>query len=201
GTGRSKWTLPALLLCLLPLIIFSAGIRHQIGSIFNPDTYKTDANVRLRIEAWKTSMQIIGDHPVTGIGYGWPNFESIYPHYNAEKLDTEDKPHAHNNFLEIAVETGLTGTTIFIAWQLMLLYGVFLLIRDAASGTPERALGWALLGLMVSIHLFGMTNYSLRRNVGFEIWLGWGILHAGLTSALQRLWWEKENSNAPIPFG
>jgi putative inorganic carbon (HCO3(-)) transporter len=60
-----------------------------------------------RVEGVFRSLKIIRQHPVTGIGYGKKTFSKYYPEL------TEPK-HAHNIFLNTAVELGIPGLVIFM---------------------------------------------------------------------------------------
>ncbi len=167
------------------LLLFPSPLRRHVFTIFDSTTYNNPSgSVQFRVYAWKISLRMIRDRPFLGFGYGWTNFETLYSAYNADHRDTEEKPHAHNNFLEIACETGLIGLAIFLAYQGALVGGAIFLILKSQRGTLERHLAWAILGLLIGLHVFGMTNYSLRRNVGFEIWMAWAIAHTVLIGTL-----------------
>jgi O-antigen ligase len=86
-------------------------------------------------------------------------------------------PHAHNNFLEITVETGITGLILFLTVQIVLTALAIALILKNPRRSQASQLGFAVLGFLVAIHAFGMTNFSLRRTVGFQIWLLLGLTH------------------------
>jgi O-antigen ligase len=71
-----------------------------------------------RAVIWARSAAAIGDHMPSGSGIG--SFEPIYERY--EDLATIDRfyvNHAHNDFLEVALETGVAGVLLllaFLAW-------------------------------------------------------------------------------------
>ena len=81
-------------------------------------TWGANASVGTRMEYWSKSMRVVGDHGLTGAGLG--TFEVIYPHYeNPERVQEFYANHAHNDFVEIAVETGLPGLlllAVFLFW-------------------------------------------------------------------------------------
>jgi len=184
-TAVSKPKLLAMLcgIGLIATLLLPSPLRRQALSIFDPNTYtEAGGNVRLRLEAWENTLEMIQDRPIFGFGYGWPLYEDLYKEYNADHEDVEEKPHAHNNVLEITAETGLIGGTLFTSWSVLLGAGLFFAALNAPRGSEQRQLFWAALGLWAGLHVFGMTNYSLRRTVGAAVWIGWAVCSAILTT-------------------
>lgn len=178
------------------LVIFAAAprdLRVHLRTLFQRDAWTVlDGSVQYRVQAWKIAGSMIADRPVFGFGYGWKNYEELYPEYHARynaRQPTEathfyevKMPHAHNNLFEIGVETGLVGIAIFVTFQIALFaFAIHSLFR-AKRGSPERQIALGIVALLVAVNLFGLTNYTLRRTVGFEVWMSWGIAHAFLVS-------------------
>ena len=76
-----------------------------------------------RIYCWKSSFRMIKEHPLAGVGLG--NFRYVYPNYMLPGAK-EYLLHAHNVFLQIAVEMGIPGLLVFL-WLL------FLFFKDALA--------------------------------------------------------------------
>lgn len=184
AAGLAVMTLakPKILIFLIPaalaaFALLPAGMRHHAETIFNPATYRdTGGNVQYRLRGWQIASEMIRDRPIFGFGYGWEIYESIYPKYSEGKTGFEpNMPHAHNNVLEITAEMGVIGALIFLAYQA----GLFFMAFRLGSKTGWRSiLPWAILCLFVGLHAFGMTNFSLRRSVGIQVWMVWGMAHA-----------------------
>lgn len=171
GISRPRWLAAFAVLGLIVVAILPAENRRLIQSIADPQTYQSRINsVHYRLVAWRYAGEMIVDRPLTGLGYGWPLFEDFYPLYNEQ--DIERKPHAHNNYLELGAETGVPGAVLFGMYQVLLLLGGLALVRHRTAAV--RRAGWAILALVLALNLFGMTNYSLRRNVGFMVWIAYG---------------------------
>jgi O-antigen ligase/tetratricopeptide (TPR) repeat protein len=86
-----------------------------------------------RLDFWKDSINIIKDFPVTGSGAG--SFIDIYPSYQTVN-GTLTVPHAHNDYIQLAVETGIIGILLagsFIVVLFYKTYSVFLARKDAYS--------------------------------------------------------------------
>jgi putative inorganic carbon (HCO3(-)) transporter len=84
-----------------PQILGRSLIAVQAGSFEQAD---------IRSVIWSTSFSIFRDHPFFGIGFG--NFPIFYQRYL--KVPFEIFGHAHNDFLNVAVNAGIVGLLAFI---------------------------------------------------------------------------------------
>lgn len=68
-----------------------------------------------RLLLWKSSVEIIKDYPISGIGLG--NFNDVYNKegYILKKARMPHLSSPHNIFLHLGVETGLIGAFLFIS--------------------------------------------------------------------------------------
>jgi hypothetical protein len=81
----------------------------------------------MRIEFWKTGVQIISDEPWLGVGTGDVKkaFDEKYRENNS-RLTGKWRLRSHNQFMTITVAFGITGLIVFLIW----LFAPPLLIRD-----------------------------------------------------------------------
>jgi len=178
GNWRKLWSW-GILLAGCVLLFLLPGPRNQVLSIFRSETYtRRGDTLYLRYAGWRAAVEMIRSHPVLGVGYGSEVFEEVYRRdFQNLYKDPEKKPHAHNNFLEIASESGLGALALFlwlnglIAWRLWR--------RRKMPGGCYRP---ALLGLLAAIHAYGMANYNLRQGIGFLLW---GLLALLLADSLE----------------
>jgi O-antigen ligase len=178
--------LPVTLAVALAIAVFvisplgrDARISSQIRSVFSSQTYDDPiSSMTYRFRGWQGSLRIIRDNPLFGVGYSWRNFEDIYPSY-AVPEEVQNKPHAHNVWLEVAVETGLLGAIGFAVFQLGLLAAS---IR-AHWRRPDSWLA-LLIGLQMIIFVVGLISYYMREQLGILIWAVFGMSLAWL--ALRR---------------
>lgn len=148
-----------------------------------------------RQEIWSRAIYMVQDFPYTGIGLG--TFGKVgpvtYPYFLAGP--DADIPHAHNLFLQVAVDLGLPGLVAFLglfggsvmmAWKA---YRAF-----AAQGrVPLRALA---LGLLVGVLIMGLHGLIDAVTWGTKpAIILWYIM--GLTTALYRV---SEGRSSPLDF-
>ena len=118
---------------LLSLIIFS-NFEGNSNSIQIQDRAQTinvdDESVNIRIKFYKLALEEFSRSPITGIGAGNWKIKSVDLY--KKNIDGYIAPyHVHNDFLEVAVETGLLGLIPFILIFLsILIYTRFSIIRS-----------------------------------------------------------------------
>ena len=79
---------------------------ERVLMLFDPD--KSDFNYS-RLAVWKGALDMMADHVLLGVGIG--NFDSALPSYMAAESTV---PHAHNQFVHIAAEMGVSGLFAFL---------------------------------------------------------------------------------------
>ncbi len=130
-----------------------------------------------RVEIWTHAWYVIQDFSFTGVGMG--NFrrvnELFYPLYIAPS----DAPHAHNLFLQVAVDLGLPG---FFAWFGILLHSTYSAFQGYRRGisNPLRALNAGLLTGQMVMAVHGLTDAAVWgvMRTALIVWLVWGLANA-----------------------
>ncbi|MFO0795095.1 MAG: O-antigen ligase family protein [Candidatus Brocadiaceae bacterium] len=113
----------------VPLFIVVFGMLLWIG--IQPVVEKLSTTVDVenpsltaRLEFWKDTLTAIKDFPVFGAGIGV--FPFIYPHYSTVPFELSGFiNHAHNEYFELMLETGIIGFTI-------ILWALYRFIKDTA---------------------------------------------------------------------
>jgi O-antigen ligase len=178
-----------LAILLLPLC-FSTP-RGKILSLFEPATYThPGSTVHMRLPAWSAGWNMALDRPFLGNGYGTNSFQKLYEKKYLKRYikrfdDSELKPHAHNNYLEIASEIGFPGLAFFLGLNAFIALGLWRRRLETAECSRP-----ALLGLLVAINIYGLANYSLRFSIGALIWV---------LLALMAVDCSRESRVAPLP--
>lgn len=117
-----------------------------------------------RIYTWITTLDVIKDHPLTGIGKG--NYSSMVIPYRERRygdFEFSSKAHAHNNLLQVSVEAGILGGLCFLWLWGTLFWEAYRVYR----GLPEtdRLLRWLALGLIGALAAF-FTQGVFEHNWG-----------------------------------
>jgi O-antigen ligase len=133
-----------------------------------------------RIQAFHLSARIISEHPLTGIGFGKRVFARYYPE------EVEVVQHAHNIFLNTAVETGIPGLVLFAA--------LWAVIIKTFAGALKRGLPFekkiVLSGILVSVIGFLVLNMFDYMYIGWPgqvCWILVGLGHALIRSEKAKL--------------
>jgi O-antigen ligase len=123
---RSKkivW-LSLLLLPLLPVVAYYAvpSFKNKIiNSVRDVEINREGGDINhrsfsMRLEAWKTGLGIIKEHPITGVGVGDLDKEMAAQYKNNNTvLWPENRVMPHNQFIENAVQAGLPYVLLLLA--------------------------------------------------------------------------------------
>jgi O-antigen ligase len=157
-------------LLFLPLIVLGFYIaapemaKQRILSGFDP----VDPNTSNRIELFTTSIAMIKDNPLTGVGPKNVGTAALRYRTSHEFPDWMYQ-HMHNNFLQIASETGLPGLILWLWFMLRLAWDALKCHRHAAGSSPpadENRRGDALtasaaaLAAWAALLAAGMFEYN-----------------------------------------
>ncbi|HEX7974699.1 MAG TPA: O-antigen ligase family protein, partial [Anaerolineales bacterium] len=131
-----------------------------------------------RAEIWSRALYMIRDFPFTGIGMG--SFgkvaDSLYPFF---LYSPGSVPHAHNLFLQIAVDLGIPGLIAWTATLVLMIasaWKVYQVGRRAGVGWTA-GLGAGLLCSQVAlvVHgLFDAVTWGMVRPAPL-VWVLWGL--------------------------
>ncbi len=130
--------------------------RNRVISIFD---LKNSSN-RYRIHMWKEGLKTFKNNPLFGIGSG--NFKGPY--------GKEVSSHCHNNFLNVAVETGLTGLIVFI-W---LINACYRLVAKSIKDMDVLKIG--LSAGLIDWFVHGMVDVPYTGRMGYLFWFFVGMI-------------------------
>jgi putative inorganic carbon (HCO3(-)) transporter len=132
------------------------------------------ATLASRLEVWQRGLMMVRDFPYTGIGIGTYNTIAhlLYPFFIA--APDEIVPHAHNQFLQVAVDVGIPGLLSYIG--LLIAFGVSAWRAYAplpiGGGVSTRALVIGLVAGIFAHHVFGLTDaFMLGTKPGIVMWV------------------------------
>jgi probable O-glycosylation ligase (exosortase A-associated) len=106
---NSRYKIYGLLLVILTTVILYFALPYAFERLKSIENYQEEASARSRIDAWKASLKMVSDHPLTGVGAG--NFTVAYGlFYRPENaLHQYAWFAAHSIYFEILGELGLPG--------------------------------------------------------------------------------------------
>jgi O-antigen polymerase len=141
----------AILVCVTAILLLAFGIKR--GS----------TEGRLRI--WKTSIQLIGQRPMTGSGFG--RFEKEYNLFTAkERLPDNDHVNMpYNDLLEFGVEGGLGAMAL---WVLFLI----------ALWRQRRKQGYSILPILAFL-VIQLTNFGFQALPALALFLLYAAIPPG----------------------
>lgn len=149
---------------------FVPRVNERVVGAFN-----LDATARLRLVSWQNALTVVGDYPVTGIGYNAYRYVQV----NYGFLDDPTEHSAggsDSSLLTILVTTGPVG----LAAMLWLLWSMWSLAWDSArrgATALARGLGIGLLGAVSSLIVHSLfINSLLYPHTLIGLALGFGAL-------------------------
>ena len=154
-----RW--PRSWLALLPLSVVVGFVISRFGFVPLLGQLTTGNALRglpERIEIWSRAVYLIEDFRFTGIGMG--AFEQVVDHLYPYLINGDAIPHAHNLFLQIAVDLGVPGV---IAWLAIVVLVTMASWRVYHYGRKTRdnwiqGVGIGLLGSQVGLLVNGLTD-------------------------------------------
>ena len=170
-SSRSRWLFGSIFV-LLGIYCVVIGI----GPIL--DRFLAIGNHNSRMDFWCDSIPILIDHP---FGIGMRNFETVFPVYNTSFISDKTVTFAHNDFLQLLVETGWLGFVSLVGcYSYFLLKSMVYLKAIDSHHDPLRyylAVG-AYSGLIsITFHSFFDFNLQIPANCAYFVAL-LAILHA-----------------------
>ena len=169
---RSKKHMVVALLILTSLTGFfvtSPTFTNRFKSITNITTDRSNAD---RILVWESSINMIKDHPVTGVGLDC--WKRTYEKSYKLKEVTQNMMHSHNNFIQMFAEAGIFGFLGFLSFTVFMLWSNF---KTWLKTRNPYAL--MLFGVWSAFTLFGMIDNTIDGSAASKaLWYLTGLLVA-----------------------
>ncbi|MBI2194339.1 MAG: O-antigen ligase family protein [Planctomycetes bacterium] len=194
---RNRWlVLPAIAFAILlpATLLFTSRSAECLRSIAS----SLDDSSKIRLDLWRTAASLALEYP---FGAGVRTEEFLI----GERLDLR-YDHFHNNFLNVAVTTGLAGLLAWSWWMARF----FILARQTRFQLPDdlalgRSIAFGAMASAVCWLLAGCFEYTFgdSRTLLFILWL------MGVTAGLHRCFWagggpdalSASSSARPVPEG
>ncbi len=167
----NRWTF----LKYISIIIFIVLAGNCWATVFQfePGTVKS------RFLIWKTCLSMIKSNPLFGCGVG--NFEVGYYAFAAGNPDvflslTQRITHAHNEFLEIWVETGIIGLSLFLFFIFAIFRMAFDIMRIKEKSF-EKSIAIVAFSSIIGLGINCFASFPLQTiSSSFFFFISCGIL-------------------------
>ncbi len=155
GLVRGRHAAPAVVggvvVCGLLFASAGQGVRERGLSLFD-----FEANIG-RSQIWLANMDMIKERPLTGWGFG--NYKQFREAFYQRYPQADTNAHAHNNFLQIWVDTGLFGLAAFlflIGSIIMMGWRAYVKQRNEPLKSLTLGCWLGLVGFLIG----GLTQYN-----------------------------------------
>jgi putative inorganic carbon (HCO3(-)) transporter len=134
-----------------------------------------------RVELWSRALYAIQDFPFTGMGMG--TFGYVVPVLYPLFMISPDVVilHAHDEFLQVAVDLGLPGLVSFLAIYLLIGWTLLCVLRRNTDPF-YRLIAFAILAGLISHIAWGVTDAILLGAKPAVFW--WALLGLGAATFL-----------------
>lgn len=176
---RRGWLALPLALAAVAGGVYWLGLERALDILASSSTI---SGIDGRVEIWSRAVYMIQDFPFTGVGMGSYGdvADVLYPFFLAAPGSV---PHAHNLFLQVAVDLGLPG---LVAWLAVLFSGTLAAWQVYRAGrlsgrTLAAGLGAGLLCSQLALVVHGVTDavtWGMVRPAPL-VWALWGLAVAG----------------------
>jgi O-antigen ligase len=160
---------------LITLSLFNAdsGVRERARQVFD-----LTANLN-RSQIWQANLDMIKERPLFGWGYG--NYKKFREPYYQPYPAADTHAHAHNNFLQVWVDSGVVGLLAFLFLLSVVLRSGWQAYRSLpAEAEPLRSLTLGGTLSIIGFLLGGLTQYNFGdAEVVIVFWAMTGVVMRG----------------------
>ena len=190
-----RWQIGLAVLAVIGVAIFGFYVNSMGADTLDRFLFESNAGdasnsintIEGRLEIWRRAYECVRDFPYTGMGMNTFRTVVYVVHPPLLFSPSIDIGHAHNEFLQAALDLGVPGLLAFIG----LYVAAFILIYKGyhlASQVDPDALPWilGLAGGLIAHGLFGLNDaVALGAKPGILYWMLLG-LSAGLPNWLRK---------------
>ncbi len=111
------------MIALLPVIVKNQRIDYIYDSVFHKRVGYYEGKLDPRFLIWKSGLKIAKENLLFGVGIGDVRSELVqeYKRIGEENM-AKERFNAHNQFLEVLLENGIIGLTLFISIFILMFY-------------------------------------------------------------------------------
>ena len=171
---RKKLFIFMLAVPLVTAFLMPTNMISRAKEMLNFQDYLRSGGVlNYRMDAWKGALRIISKHPLLGLGVGKSNYGKT-----ARKFDDLTIPydHAHNTYLQIAVELGLIGLGAFLWLFGSVFYHGFKYKLSLPNMDEKAILMFGIICGIGALFLHGAIASFYKNEAFFMLWFSVALL-------------------------
>ncbi|OPX36956.1 MAG: hypothetical protein B1H12_05925 [Desulfobacteraceae bacterium 4484_190.2] len=173
---RRKLLIFLLIIPLLVVIMMPSNMITRAQKILKFGDYlKLGGVLNKRTNAWKGAVRIIKENPVLGLGVGKSNFGTTAKKFNDLKISVD---HAHNTYLQIAVELGLVGLAAFLWLFGSVFYNGFKYYFYLQRKNEKAILIFGILCGIGALFIHGLITHFYKHEAFYTLWVIVALLFA-----------------------
>jgi O-antigen ligase len=173
GLRRGRWLFVLPVVAALALLFGPSYVRERAYLIVHP----VDYNATGRVSLWQSGLAAFRDRPVTG--WGLQDALGLIAHYRRGDA-TFVAGHFHNNWVQIAVTTGVVGLACYAAWMGLVGYLLWRAYRRMRGGVAAAG-----LAVFVGFQVGGLFDWSFGdAEVANQFFLWVGLALAASAASL-----------------
>jgi putative inorganic carbon (HCO3(-)) transporter len=184
ATLYRRWVLPLVPVALLAGLWLNNAFGDPLPTQAIGGEARSVVTLGDRTAIWSEAVRLLAGSPVVGIGVNGFAAQGAPVVGSGTGVYELRGSHAHNLFLQVALDTGLVGLAAFLLMLGTAVAAGWRVYRGAGEGTTERALAIGLLAAfaVIATHgLFDMVFWGLKGGVFL-----WAMM--ALALALERVW-------------
>jgi O-antigen ligase len=154
-----KWTLSLSAGGLLILVALFLSPQIKAG-------FTSSSNVQKRLAFWENSMEMIQEHPITGVGGG--NWKLLFPKYGLSEVDYSTMQgithiqRPHNDFIWLWAELGPLGLLLYLSLFIFTFVKILKNLGQLDS-REDRLVNIASLFALIALTAFSFSDFPLER--------------------------------------
>lgn len=146
-----------------------ADLTNQLAGISG-----RDQNLLARSQFTKDAVRIILDYPWLGTGAG--GWAVLYQKYKSMPYTAAE---VHNNYAQIAVETGIPGFLIYCSIWIVMFYWAYRMLRHFRKH-PKWPLAWGITTALLAVAVHSAIDFELSLPaVSIIVWVFFGLIRNG----------------------
>jgi O-antigen ligase len=166
GIPRSFWVITSIIIAMVAFFSFRIGVDPILERFLR---ISKDSS---RLDLWRDSLVIVKDHP---FGIGLATFKQVFPVYNVSTISETTPYYAHNDYLQLLVETGCIGFAALVGGFYIFLVRSFRKVRQMRLQADPLGFflaAGALSGLVsMAFHSFFDFNLQMPANCVYFVML------------------------------